>query len=741
VIDAGRGRETTRPPTLPERSNPISQGAAWITSAEHQRSGTVLPTLAVLIDVGPGLSRARLDVACLGVLRVTIDGHSVSADVLEPGYADWVTEAEYTGWDVTRLLGPGTHVLCLELAGGMYRSFRDDDRWLKVATDLGDIAAAVTLRLEGESSGPRTIASDPGWHATRGATTRSNFVGGEDYDATLEPDSSVSGVAEWEHAVLASVPATLSLVAKSTSPVQIVDRLPARSVTKVGEALVFDFGQNAAGWPTLNLPANSSVRLRPAELLHDDGSVDVRTQGWGPVYHTVRTGEAPLTWHPKFMYNGLRYLEVSGLADLAVDDAWIEVLSAAVERSGEFHCSDDRLNSIWHITRESIRSNMMSVFTDCPQREKLGYLEQIHLLHDLLVRTYRCEPLLDRMLELTVGAQRQDGSIGLYAPEWQDFADPWRGDPNWGGAVVLLPLARYRATGDTGQLTSALPAMRRYLDFLLGDRDGRGVLRSGLGDFNGASTQKFRSVSLVSTASLHMLLQRAAVCADLIGESDAASAWRTSADVVAVDFTREFISGSATIGDDLLGELVFALDAGVAPAGTIDLIDRRICDDDFVLDVGEVAMAHLVDQLARAGRHDTLFGITRVTEAPSYGYMLAHGATTLTETWDGPTFGFSQNHFMNGAIASWFHEYVLGIRQSPGSAGWSAPLINPVLVGDLTAADGWYDAPGGRIVVSWRIVDGEFSIEGDAPHAVLQLPSGAQVAVAGTFSFKERVAR
>ena len=736
MTDGGGGSGLLRPSPLTVR-DPIRDGAEWITSAEHRRSGTVLPVLACIIEVTEPLSGAILSVACLGVMRATIDGVAVAPDVLEPGYAEWRHEAEYTGWDVLRMLPPGRHVLRFDLGGGMYRSLPQDDRWSKITNDIGDVTVAATLTLAGPDAATRVIVSDRTWNATTGAVTTSGFFGGEDYDARLEPDASPEGVAEWPPAVPAVVPPGIRLVPKTTAPVRIVDELPAVTVSRAADALVVDFGQNTAGWPVIDLPPQTTVRLRPAELLDEDGSVDVRTQGWGPVFHTVRTGSQAMTWRPSFMYNGLRYLEVTGIDHLDPTDVGVEVLAAAVDRAGDFGSSDERLNAIWRITGAAIRSNMMSVFTDCPQREKLGYLEQIHLLHDLLVRTYHCEPILDRMLELAVGAQRNDGSIGLYAPEWQEFPDPWRGDPNWGGAVVLLALARYRATGALDPIRSAYPAMLRYVDFLLADRDDDGVARYGLGDFNGASVKKFRNVPLVSTASLHKLLLAAADCAALVDDTEVEARLRDSALAVAEDFRRAFLGSDGRIGDGGVAELVFALDAGLAPASAIDLIDGRIRADDYVLDIGEVAMALLVDLLADAGRHETLLGITRVTDAPSYGYMLAHGATTLTETWDGPTFGFSQNHFMNGAIGSWFHRHLVGIRQDEGSVGWSAPLIAPVVVGDLRGVDGWYETPHGRIAVSWRLVDGIFVVEGCAPRAVLQLPSGRRIDVAGEFRYED----
>lgn len=719
-----------------EPVNPIEAGARWITSAAQRSDRRALPVLARVLDVPAGTIRAHLHVATLGVLRVRLAGTDVSDDVLEPGYADWRHSAEFTSW--TLPLHPGQHVLRFDLGGGMYRSFAEDDRWVKVHHDVGDIAVAAVLDLELSDQRVHRICTDVTWVGTTGATTTSNWVGGEDYDASLEPDDTIEGLATWPCAVDAQVPQGLHLEPKRTLPIRIQETLAPSALTRHGERWIVDFGQNVAGWPELDLPAGGNVQLRPAELLAADGGADVRTQGWGPVRHQVAAGPAGCRWHPVFMYNGLRYLEITGLPELHADQVRLHVLAADAPAAGEFTSSDERLNDIWALTRAAIRSNMMSVFTDCPQREKLGYLEQIHALHDLLVRTYDCGPILDRMLHLAVDAQRADGSIGLYAPEWEEFPDPWRGDPNWGGTVVLLPLARYRHTGDTAPLAQAYPAMLRYTDFLLADRGADGVLRYGLGDFNGASTKKFRSMPLVSTATLVKLLEGTAEAAALLGRPEQARL-RADAVTVADDFRSAFVTPDGAIGSQTVAELVVALDAGLAPTETIEEIDAQIRDGAGMPDVGAVLLTRLVDLLARAGKHERLLAITRVTKAPSYGYMLAHGATTLTETWDGPTFGFSQNHFMNGGIATWFVEHVLGIRQQEGSVGWTDPLIAPTVVGDLTRSSGHVDSPAGRIRVAWQRTSEHLVIEGEAPHAHVRLPSGTEHRVSGRFRFAEEL--
>ena len=54
-------------------------------------------------------------------------------------------------------------------------------------------------------------------------------------------------------------------------------------------------------------------------------------------------------------------------------------MHSASEPVGEFDCSNDLFNRIRKLIRWAQRSNLMSVLTDCPHRERLGWLEQYHL--------------------------------------------------------------------------------------------------------------------------------------------------------------------------------------------------------------------------------------------------------------------------------------------------------------------------------------------------------------------------
>jgi alpha-L-rhamnosidase len=144
---------------------------------------------------------------------------------------------------------------------------------------------------------------------------------------------------------------------------------------------------------------------------------------------------------------------------------------------------------------------------------------------------------------------------------------------------------------------------------------------------------------------------------------------------------------------------------GVVPADQRQAVTEHlvgaITANGFHLTVGEIALPSVFRVLSGAGRDDVVYQVATQTGNPSYGYQVVHGATSLTENWDGPTSGDSQNHFMLGAIDEWFTSGLAGIKAAPGAIGYARLVIKPAVVGDLTRVDGSYRTPYGDVVSGW----------------------------------------
>jgi len=120
---------------------------------------------------------------------------------------------------------------------------------------------------------------------------------------------------------------------------------------------------------------------------------------------------------------------------------------------------------------------------------------------------------------------------------------------------------------------------------------------------------------------------------------------------------------------------------------------------------GLVGGQWLMRVLSDNGRADLALSITEKSDYPSWGYMIAKGATTIWELWNGDTADpamNSGNHVMLiGDLNIWMHEVLAGIRPDPDAPGFKKFIIRPVPVGDVTWAKMRYQSVRGEIRSGW----------------------------------------
>jgi len=663
-----------------------------------RRAPSALPVFTKRVDVGKRIRSARLYATALGVLDLTVNGRPVSRAVLEPPNTDHKERLVYSTYDVTGLLRRGANDLRVELGNGMAHVPATPGRYQKLTRSDGAPAFLLQLEITYGDGRRVVIGSDPSWRTALGATTFSGWYGGEDHDARRVPG-------DWAAAVRRDPP-TARLTARAAPPIEHVETVRTKKITRPRDGVyVADLGTNIAGWPVLRVsgPAGTRVTMRPGELLAADGTVSQHTTG-SPIWDTYTlSGDGVETWHPRFVYHGFRYVQLEGLPSAPDEDTVSGmVLRTANERAGGFTSSHPLINDIHKIIDRAVQGNMYSVLTDCPHREKLGWLEQANLVFPAVARNYDVAAYYAEIVRNIAEAQTADGLVPDIAPEYTVFGGGFRDDPNWGNVIIFAPWQMYRAYGDTATLRTYYGHMRRYLDYLSGKAEGD-LLDYGLGDW--ITFDPSTPVGVTATFGYHRAATALAQIAEVIGEDADAARYTALAarigDAFNAKYLKENTYGSGSQACDAL-----ALDMGIVPAdrrqAVLDHLIGSIRDKGYHLTVGEIALPSVFRVLSAAGRDDIVYAVATQTTSPSYGYQVVHGATALTENWDGPTSGNSQNHFMLGAIDEWFAAGLAGLGQADDSVAYRKLLIRPAVVGDLTSAGADHQTPFGKASSSWR---------------------------------------
>ena len=685
-----------------------------------------LPVLAKEFTATTAVRRARLYVSGVGVFIASLNGRKVGDAVLEPANTDLRDRVEYATYDVTAAIRRGRNAIGVRLGTGVASITAAPGRYAKFTGTQSMPKAIVQLEVTYADGRRQTVATDSSWRSTHGATVLSNWFGGEDYDARREIagwDVAGTDRRRWSRAEQTTAPAAgTALTGRQSPPLRVVDQLPGTLVgTPAAGVQLYDLGTNIAGWPQLRVdaPAGTVVSLHPGETL-TGGRVSQASTG-SPIFDTVTSDGTARTWHPEFMYHGFRYLEVRGVtAGVTVSAVRGLVVRAANDHVGSFDSSDGVLNRVHALVDRAIQSNMYSVLTDCPHREKLGWLEETHLVFGAIMRNYDVAAYARNIVRNIAEAQLPNGLVPDIAPEYAVFGGGFRDDPNWGSAIILLPWEMYRNYGDTATLRRYYPNMRAYLSYL-DTRASGGLLRygsSGLGDWGELLSGANRTnTDLVANFGYYRAADALARIAAALGDTAGAVAYRAKADAIRQAFQAAWYRPDTdSVANGSQASLILALDIGAVPAAgqaaAFATLTSAIRANGDHLNVGEIALPSAFRVLSGFGRADLVHRLTTQPTSPSYGFFVAGGATSLPEYWN---LTGSQNHFMLGAIDEWFSSHLAGIQQTDDSVAYRKLVFRPSVVGGMTRASAGYRTPYGSVASAWTLVDGAVRLNVTVP--------------------------
>lgn len=719
------------------------------TVKDQQQGANILPLLRKQFNINKQIKRATIFISGLGQFELTINGKKIGDHILDPGWTQYSKEAQYVCFDVTANILQGNNAIGVMLGNGFYYIPPVKKRYRKLKATFGYPKMICRLVIEYNDGTENNIISDASWKTAESPIIYSGVYGGEDHDARKEQPgwgNANFDDAAWAKAIVVDGPA--SLTPQLQAPVKVMDHFPAKTITRFNDSIyVYDFGQNASAIISISLKGKKgdTVRIIPGELLNANGLPNQNATG-KPFYYTyILKSDSIETWRPRFTYYGFRYAAIEGAVQANKNNPFhlpeiIDLVSLHIRNSastiGHFESSFDLFNRTDTLINWAIKSNMMSVFTDCPHREKLGWLEQAHLMGNSVQYNYDVATLYRKLVNDMMQAQTVNGLVPEIAPELVQFTygnDMFRNSPEWGSSCIIVPWYMYQWYGDKQTLQAAYGMMKKYISYLQSVAKDN-IITQGLGDWydlgpKPPGVSQLTQMGVTATAIYYYDLVIIAKIADLLQTGDGQS-YRALAASVKQSFNNKFFDPQTkqyATGSQTANALAVYMQL-VPEAYQQDVIDNIVKDvrqHNNSLTAGDIGYRYLLKVLDEAGRSDVIFDMNSRSDVPGYGYQLAKGATALTESWQGLE-NSSNNHFMLGHLMEWFYNGLAGISQDSNSIAYKHVLIRPQVVGNIDSATASFQSPYGLIKSSWKKTGNSFSLQVVIPantKATVQLPN------------------
>jgi alpha-L-rhamnosidase len=711
----------------------------WDVVAEHSRLSARY--LRKEFDFDKEVKQAMLYICGLGMYEAFINGQRVGEQVLAPAPTDYRRTVLYNAFDVTKLLAQ-QNAIGVVLGNGRYYTMQQDKKPYKI-TNFGYPTLRLNLMVEFADGSRKTISTDEKWKiCLDGAIRSNNEYDGETFDARKEfAEWTKVGFddSKWQNAERTAIPYGTLRGAMSEN-MKVLQQLKPKSLTRKGDKLILDMGQNMAGWLKCRMAAlgkGDSVVIRFAEKLDSTGNIWVENlrHAQSTDRYYANGEEQGRWWHPTFVYHGFRYAEITGLPKATGDDFIGEVVSDAMEETGHFVSTNSILNKVYENARWGILSNYKGMPIDCPQRD-----ERQPWLGD---RTRGCfgeaflfdnHNLYAKWARDITEAQREDGCIPDVAPAfWNYYSD----DLTWAAALPMTLSMLIGHYGDDAPLRSYYPNVKRWLVHLKTRYQKNGLIHCGkYADWcvppekeeliHSEDPARKTDVTLISTAYYFYICRMMQGYASIQNLEEDAKWFGEEVATTKEAFNRAYLTvkkGTATVPNHILyPDSTYygnnTVTANLLPYyfGMIDdpyvrkqvekQIVKAITDQNLgTITTGVIGTGWLMHGLSTMGRTDLAWLLATNKKYPSWGYMAEHGATTIWELWNGDTASpamNSGNHVMLlGDLLSWLYERIAGIGAA--DVGFKHIAMNPdFTVDEIDQIDASYNSIYGKIVSRWR---------------------------------------
>ncbi len=702
--------------------------------------------------------KAEIKVCVSGFYHLYVNGERITKGELAPFINNPNHILYYDEYEIAGKLNKGKNAIAVILGNGFMN--QDVDSWdFAKASFRSAPCTAITLEISGEGK-KLQIESDDTFKVHPSPILFDMYRYGVIYDAREEIDGSFDGEfddSQWDNAMVCEPPMgdiTLCTALPVTTQYELKPVSKERQrdfhylidkdgtpfeCTYVKDGWLYDFGLNCAGVVRLKIKGErgQKITLRHCEALRDGlfniNSIFTIKEGLERFIHLhqadtyiLKGGEEEI-FVPAFTYHGFRYVLVEGITpEQATDDlVTYQVMNTDIRKRASFESSNDILNTLFDMGIRADMSNFHHFPTDCPHREKNGWTGDASVSAEQLLLNFDCSENFKVWLESARYAQIESGQIPGIIPT-DTWGYKWGSGPVWDSAIVNLPYYSYKFDGRIDVFSENADMISRYLKYIAGKRDEKGLIACGLGDWCQPGSDNIRISSplcFTDSAQIMETAEKSAFLFDVIGRADDKAYALKLRDALKCAIRENLINfETMTVAGACQTSQAVSLYLGIFNDDEKDRAYTRLLDfireKDYHLDCGMVGLRYIFHVLFDNGDGEIALKMITRPDGPSYGNMIALGGTALFEATEQNGVQESQNHHFYGDILNLFISKMTGLRINPNMNDINEVEIIPNLPESIDFAKASYDFKSGTLSVEVKKENGKLSVKVNAPDGV-----------------------
>lgn len=717
----------------------------WI-SAEMTVEDRFAPIFKKEFDITKSIVSAKAYICGLGLFEIKINGILPDDTLLNPAHSQYSQTVLYRVFDIADFLKTGENILTVELGNSFFNEPTDVWDWHKASWRSAPklIADIVIDYSDGTSE---IIATDDTWLVTfDGPITANSIYLGETYDARRTEFN-------WHNAKLTDAPQG-KLKEQCMPPIRRINEFKPQNVNRLENgSYVITSPEMVTGWAKIRIdaPKNTEVYITYNENLKDDGTVQRIGKGeghdgkWWPQGYIqqdcfISNGE-PFDYEPKFSYKGFRYIQIDNVEKLNESDITIYRVANDVEIISDFTCSDEMINKMHRIMRNTLLNNFQGKPTDTPVWEKNGWLGDANCALATMMYNFDMSEYMASFIDIMADCLHEFGSVPVIVPSanWSI-----KNSPVWNSIFVFGAQALIDYCGMTGYAEKLYPDLKIYahknidelkeLGWTWGTR-GLSDWVPPMGDKNlMVDPDPSEGAEICCTAFIYAMLKSMVYIAEILGKNEDISEYKTAIEHIYKAFNDKFYNPDLRIYETTVWNQkgnrtkyrqtsnLLPLAFGLVPEEHKKAVTENLANDfisrDYHLDTGCTGTKFVLPVLSNNGYSDIAFKVLTQTTYPSWGFWLENGTDSAWESWELTT--RSKNHYFLATYDEYLYTHIAGIRDVRNA--YRNFTVAPALDCGLEFAKASIKSPAGLIRCEWQKGENGYTVE-------VEIPEGAEAKI------------